>query len=41
MTPLLTLAPLLRCNLADDGFGNLVPVPGIAWAAAFYYVYSR
>lgn len=31
----------LHCyNLADDGFGNLVPVSGAAWSAAYYYAYS-
>jgi hypothetical protein len=38
--PLSIIAPLLHCNLADDGFGNLVIVSGAAWASAHYYAHS-
>lgn len=41
-TILLTnLAPMLRYNLLDDGFGNLVIVSAASWAAAYYHVHGR
>lgn len=40
MTPLLILWPLAQYNLQDDGFGNLVPVSGLAWSAAHYHAYA-
>ena len=38
---LTNLAPMLRYNLADDGFGNVrVIVPAGSWAAAYYHVHG-
>lgn len=41
MELLVNLAPFLRYNLADDGFGNIrVIVSAEAWAAAYYHVHG-
>lgn len=40
MTALQILWPLSNYNLQDDGFGNLVFVPALAWSAARYFAYG-
>lgn len=41
MELLTNLAPNLKYNLADDGFGNLVVVVyADSWAAAYYHVHG-
>lgn len=37
-TMLHSMAPMLKYNLADDGFGNLCVVSASAWAAAWYHI---
>lgn len=34
------IAPMLRYNMLDDGFGNLVIVSGDSWASAYYHVFG-
>lgn len=37
---LTTLAPMLKYNLCDDGFGNLIVVYADSWASAFFHVHG-
>lgn len=41
MVLLVNYAPMLRYNLANDDFGNIVIVSGESWAAAYYFIHGR
>lgn len=41
MTSLINLSPSARYNMAEDGFGNLVPISAVAWSSAYYHVHGK